>query len=90
MAINVLAADQQNIRLRSAVSGADKFGDVGWSPGRNGAPVLDGVLATIEADVAFEHAAGGHQIVVAHVTNLRAYEGRQLLLFYRGSYGGPA
>jgi 3-hydroxy-9,10-secoandrosta-1,3,5(10)-triene-9,17-dione monooxygenase reductase component len=86
-AINVLSADQQNICLRFAISGADKFGDVGWSPGRNGAQVLDGVLATIEADVEFEHTAGDHSIVAAHVTTLRAYEGRQPLLFYRGSYG---
>jgi 3-hydroxy-9,10-secoandrosta-1,3,5(10)-triene-9,17-dione monooxygenase reductase component len=86
VAINVLAANQKDICLRFAVSGKDKFGDVDWSRGRNGAPVLDGVLATIEADVEFEHAAGDHSIVVAHVTSLRAHEERQPLLFYRGAY----
>jgi 3-hydroxy-9,10-secoandrosta-1,3,5(10)-triene-9,17-dione monooxygenase reductase component len=67
---------------------------VDWSPGHNGAPALHGVLATIEAEVAFEHDAGDHTIVVAHVTRLRAHEVRRPLLFYRGGYGcldtGPA
>ena len=68
----------------------DKFASVGWSPGSNGAPILRGALATIEADLEFEHGAGDHTIVVAHVTSLRASEGRRPLLFYRGGYGGFA
>jgi 3-hydroxy-9,10-secoandrosta-1,3,5(10)-triene-9,17-dione monooxygenase reductase component len=90
LAINVLADDQRDICARFGLSGCDKFADIRWSPGRNGAPVLDGALATIEADIEFEHHAGDHTIVVAHVTNLFAHEERQPLLFYRGSYGGLA
>jgi flavin reductase (DIM6/NTAB) family NADH-FMN oxidoreductase RutF len=66
----------------------DKFAGVGWSPGRNGAPALHGVLATIEAELAFEHDAGDHTIAVARVTGLRADEERRPLLFYRGGFGG--
>lgn len=90
LAINVLAADQGEICMQFAISGGDKFAHVAWSPGRNGAPVLEGVLAAIEADVEFEHTAGDHSIVVTHVTKLRAHEGRQPLLFYCGGYGGLA
>jgi 3-hydroxy-9,10-secoandrosta-1,3,5(10)-triene-9,17-dione monooxygenase reductase component len=90
VAINILAADQREVCARFAVSGDDKFAGMGWSPGRNGAPVLDGVLATIEADVEYEHPAGDHTIVVARVTTLRAHDGRQPLLFYRGGFGGLA
>ena len=88
LSINVLAHDQRDVCTRFAVSGVDKFDGVDWSPGHNGTPVLHGVLATIEAEVAFEHDAGDHTIVVAHVTGLRAHEGRRPLLFYRGGYGG--
>jgi 3-hydroxy-9,10-secoandrosta-1,3,5(10)-triene-9,17-dione monooxygenase reductase component len=90
LAINVLADDQRDVCAQFAVSGGDKFAHIRWRPGRNGAPELDGALATIEADIEFEHDAGDHTIVIARVTNLSAHEGRKPLLFYRGSYGGLA
>ncbi|KUI01513.1 monooxygenase [Mycolicibacterium acapulense] len=87
LSINVLADDQRDVCAQFATSGGDKFVGVDWTPGYNGAPLLRGALATIEGDIAFEHEAGDHTIVVAHVTELRAYEGRRPLLFYRGGYG---
>jgi 3-hydroxy-9,10-secoandrosta-1,3,5(10)-triene-9,17-dione monooxygenase reductase component len=90
LCINILSDDQKGVCAQFAVSGGDKFAGVGWSPGRNGAPVLQGALATIEADVEFEHGAGDHTIVVAHVSGVRAWKGRRPLLFYRGGYGGFA
>ena len=86
--INVLADAQRALCAGFATPGADKFAGVSWSPGDNGAPVLDGALASIEASVEFEHTAGDHTIVVARVTGLHAHEGRRPLLFYRGGYGG--
>ena len=83
-------AGQDEVCAQFGVSGGDKFARIDWSPGNNGAPVLHGALATIEADLEFEHTAGDHTIVVAHVTGLRAHEGRRPLLFYRGGYGGFA
>lgn len=85
--INVLAADQHALCARFAVSGGDKFDGLPFARGANGAPVLDGTLATIEADVEFEHLAGDHTIVVARVTGLHAHQERRPLLFYRGGYG---
>lgn len=86
--INVLADDQRDVCARFAVSGGDKFDGMEWSPGRNGAPAIHGALATIEGSVEFEHAAGDHSIVVAHVSGLHAHAARRPLLFYRGGYGG--
>jgi flavin reductase (DIM6/NTAB) family NADH-FMN oxidoreductase RutF len=85
--INILAADQQDICTKFAVSGRDKFAGVRWTRGENGAPVIDGVLASIEANITFEHIAGDHTIVIAHVTSLRAGMNREPLLFFRGGYG---
>lgn len=86
--INVLAADQRHVCARFGVSGGDKFGGLGWTNGDNGAPALQGTVATIEGEVEFEHGAGDHTIVVVRVTALHAHEGRPPLLFYRGGYGG--
>lgn len=88
LAINVLAHDQRDLCAQFATSGGDKFGGIGWAPGCNGAPSLHGVLASIEAEIAFEHDAGDHTIVIAHVTGLRAHQGRRPLLYYRGGFGG--
>jgi 3-hydroxy-9,10-secoandrosta-1,3,5(10)-triene-9,17-dione monooxygenase reductase component len=90
LCINVLADDQRDVCARFAVSGGDKFAGIRWTAGRNGTPMLLGALATIEADVKFEHEAGDHTIVIAHVTGVRAHAGRRPLLFYRGGYGGLA
>ena len=88
LAINVLADDQRDVCIRFATRGGDKFGDLAWSPGRNGSPVLDGTVATIEAELEYEHGAGDHTIVVAHVTGLRADRDAKPLLFFQGGYGG--
>lgn len=88
LGVNVLSAQQGDVCAQFAVRGTDKFAGVSWLPGTNGAPVLEGALASIEAEVEFEHAAGDHTIVVARVTGLQAHEDRAPLLFYRGGYGG--
>lgn len=89
MCINILADDQETVCAQFARSGGDKFAGISWSPAANGAPRLHGTLATIEADLEFEHAAGDHTIAVVHVTGLTAHSGKPLL-FYRGDYGGFA
>ncbi|ORA82535.1 monooxygenase [Mycolicibacter kumamotonensis] len=88
LCVNVLSERQQDVCAQFAARGADKFAGLGWLPGVNGAPALEGTLASIEAEVEFEHAAGDHTIVVARVTGLQAHEERRPLLFYRGGYGG--
>jgi len=88
--INILAEDQRDICAQFATSGRDKYEGMDWDIGRNGAPSLTGVLASIEGEIAFEHEAGDHTIVIAHVTGLRAHRGRRPLLFYRGDYGDLA
>ena len=85
--INVLADGQRAVSATFATAGIDKFAEVSWAPGDNASPVLDGTLASIEADVEFEHVAGDHSIVVARVTGLHAHGERRPLLFYRGGYG---
>lgn len=87
LCVNILATGQQDVCAQFATRGDDKFEGIGWRFGVNGAPTLDGTLASIEGEIEFEHMAGDHSIVVARVTGLWAHEERTPLLFYRGSYG---
>jgi 3-hydroxy-9,10-secoandrosta-1,3,5(10)-triene-9,17-dione monooxygenase reductase component len=87
LCVNILATDQHHLCTQFAVSAADKFHGVRWWPAVNGAPLIDGAVASIEASVEFEHAAGDHTIVVAQVSGLHASHERRPLLFYRGGYG---
>jgi 3-hydroxy-9,10-secoandrosta-1,3,5(10)-triene-9,17-dione monooxygenase reductase component len=90
LCVNILADNQHHICTQFAVSGAGKFDGVRWQPALNGAPSLEGAVATIEATVEFEHDGGDHTIVVAQVTGLHASDDRVPLLFYRGGYGAFA
>lgn len=87
LCINVLAHDQGALCRGFAVSGADKFDGVEWSPGENGAPTLAGSLVHVEATVETEHDAGDHTIVIARVTRLEAPRDDLPLLFFRGEFG---
>ncbi|WP_046316845.1 flavin reductase family protein [Mycobacterium sp. UM_Kg1] len=88
LCVNILAEHQVGVGTQFAVRGRDKFSGISWYPGANGAPTLDGTLASIEADVESEHEAGDHTIVIARVTGLRAQQESGPLLFYRGGFGG--
>jgi 3-hydroxy-9,10-secoandrosta-1,3,5(10)-triene-9,17-dione monooxygenase reductase component len=86
-AINILAANQEDICRKFAVSGADKFTGVAWSPGLTGAPILSGVIAHIECRLEAVMVGGDHDIVTARP--LYVGEGPRLapLLFFRSQYG---
>jgi 3-hydroxy-9,10-secoandrosta-1,3,5(10)-triene-9,17-dione monooxygenase reductase component len=84
--VNILADDQEALSRDFAVSGGDKFTGVGWRPARNGAPVLDGVLAWVECDFELAHDAGDHELVLGRVRDMGVNRG-QPLLYYRSGFG---
>lgn len=84
--VNVLAADQERLCQRFAVSGGDKFRNVSWTPSIGGSPVLAGVLAWIDCELEAEHPGGDHVIVVGRVHDLAADGGAEPLLFFRGAF----
>lgn len=84
--VNVLAARQQELSHRFGSRGIDKFAGVRWSPSPGGAPVLDGILSWIDAEIEIVHDAGDHHVVIGRVTDLGAGAGDRPLLFYRGGY----
>jgi len=85
--INLLAADQQELSTNFAISKADKFEGVDWSPSEeHGDPHLPGCLGWIDCRVQNVHAEGDHYIVVGSVLKLTEGDTDDPLLFYRSNY----
>ena len=85
---NILAHDQEALCRRFATRGLDKFEGIGWQPSLvTRSPVLDGVLAWVDARIETTHEAGDHLIVVGRVVGLDVSREGSPLLFYRGGYG---
>jgi 3-hydroxy-9,10-secoandrosta-1,3,5(10)-triene-9,17-dione monooxygenase reductase component len=87
-AVNILAADQEEICRKFAVSGADKFAGAAWSPGVTGAPILSGVIAHIECRLEAVMVGGDHDIVTGRPLYVGEGPGLAPLLFFRSQYGG--
>jgi 3-hydroxy-9,10-secoandrosta-1,3,5(10)-triene-9,17-dione monooxygenase reductase component len=85
--VNVLAEGQDDVSQNFARSGVDKFEGVRWTTSAGGSPVLDGVVAWIDAALWAEYDGGDHTLVAARVLDLGADAGRRPLLFHRGTYG---
>lgn len=84
---NVLAHDQEHLSRKFAVSGGNKFDGVPFGLSPAGAPMLEGVLAWIDATVAGEYEGGDHSIVIGEVVDLAINRETDPLLFYQGGYG---
>lgn len=85
-AVNILAGDQEAISQRFAFAPADeRFNDVEWVDGRNGAPLIAGALAHIECRVRSAHAEGTHTIYIGEVLDTHVIEGTPLV-YYDGAY----
>ena len=85
--VNVLAEGQDELSRAFARAGTDKFAGVHWTPSRHGCPVLDDVVAWIDAELWAEYDGGDHTIVAARVLDLGAQPDRRPLLYHRGGYG---
>jgi 4-nitrophenol 2-monooxygenase / 4-nitrocatechol 4-monooxygenase, reductase component len=83
--VNVLAADQEAISRKFAVTGGDKFTGVSYRIGANGAPILDGALAYLECRVTEKIDGGDHTIYIGEIEQAETKEGKPLL-FFRGGY----
>lgn len=76
--VNVLAAPHGAFARRAAVPGADRFADP---------DVLRDALAVFECELAAEHAAGDHSIVVGRVRRLEVCRDGRPLVYFGGGFG---
>ncbi|OEJ36247.1 flavin reductase family protein [Streptomyces agglomeratus] len=86
--VSILSAEQEKTCRAFAVSGADKFAGVKWTPGpATGSPALTGSLAQIDCEIEAVHPGGDHAIVVGRVRAFQAPEtDADPLLFYRSAF----
>lgn len=85
--VNILSDEQEELSRRFATKDEDKFTGIGWSPAGSGAPLLDGVLAWIDCEIAEVVDAGDHVCVLGRVLDLGTGVDGGPLVFYRGGYG---
>ncbi len=86
-AVNILAAEQQEVAQQFATRKEDRFGGVRWRPGmETGSPILDGSLAYAECRLRDTCKGGDHVIVMGEVVAGDAHEAEPLL-YFRQRYG---
>jgi len=84
-AVNVLSEDQEELSRRFATKGIEKFAGIQWRMGEHGAPLLDGVIGTIECKVNHSYEGGDHTIFLGEILSAAA-KGDRPLLFFKGKY----
>lgn len=87
-AVNILAEDQIDVANRFAKPGEEKFGQTRWREGRLGAPLLDGVVGTLECRLEQVLDGGDHYILVGRAEHYVIHGGNPLL-FVQGRYAVP-
>ena len=87
VSVSVLSYDQQDLCRSFAVSGGDKFANVGWTPApRTGSPRVAGAHAWVDIELKHEVVLGDHVLVVGQTLALVTSGSSSPLLFYRGGY----
>jgi 3-hydroxy-9,10-secoandrosta-1,3,5(10)-triene-9,17-dione monooxygenase reductase component len=84
-AVHVLAVDQEELSLRFAARGAEKFAGLDLERIAAGVPLLRGCSARFQCRTAFRHEGGDHVIFVGAVESFD-HSDRPPLVFHGGRY----
>ncbi len=84
-AVNILAADQQDLSRHFARKQKDKFVSINYRSGNAGAPLLDGCVTWLQCRVVNSYLAGDHHVFIGEVEQLET-TGKEALLYHQGSY----
>jgi 3-hydroxy-9,10-secoandrosta-1,3,5(10)-triene-9,17-dione monooxygenase reductase component len=84
-AVHVLAADQEELSLRFAARGSNKFAGLDLERGPAQVPLLRGCSARFQCRTAFRHEGGDHLIFVGAVESFDQSD-RPPLIFHGGRY----
>lgn len=85
-AVNVLAAEQQELALRFAAPVGDRWAGTAWRPGVTGAPLIDGAVAHFECFNKSRYEEGDHVIFVGRVAHCDHRPEAAPLLFHGGRF----
>lgn len=86
-AVNILTKEQQAVsnQFAGGMSQEERFAQVNWERGENGAPVLSEALVSLECKLVQQVQAGTHWIVIGEVQRVVCRSGEPLL-YYHGAY----
>lgn len=84
-AVNILAADQEDVSRAFSTAGVDRFTKVATEAGLGGVPLIEGAAAWIECDLETTLPGGDHTILIGRVLRARTFP-RPPLLHWRGAY----
>jgi flavin reductase (DIM6/NTAB) family NADH-FMN oxidoreductase RutF/DNA-binding IclR family transcriptional regulator len=85
--VNILSADQEDVCRTFFGSSGDKFASLETSPAGSGAPVIEGVVAWLDCDIAEVQEAGDHYMVLGRVRSLETAARHLPLVFFQAGYG---
>jgi flavin reductase (DIM6/NTAB) family NADH-FMN oxidoreductase RutF/rhodanese-related sulfurtransferase len=85
--VSVLGVDQAGVarRFASGLPLGERFQGVPWTPGSNGAPLVDGSLATLTCALVREVSAGDSVVVLGRVVEATAHGSGEPLLYHHGA-----
>jgi flavin reductase (DIM6/NTAB) family NADH-FMN oxidoreductase RutF len=84
-AINVLAADQEELSQRFASRREDRFAGLTLESGLGGAPLLPGSSARFQVRNTIRHAGGDHVVFIGEVEHFD-YRDSDPLIYFGGAY----
>ncbi|MBO9604271.1 MAG: flavin reductase family protein [Novosphingobium sp.] len=84
-AVHILGAHQEELAMRFASRGEDKFADLDTREGFGGVPLFDDCVAHFECVAENRFEGGDHQIFLGRVVNFEACD-HEPLLFHRGRF----
>ncbi len=84
-AVNILAADQEDIARHFSTAGVDRFQVCEFRDGVTGMPLIVGAIGHLECKVVEETEGGDHTIFIGQVVHADT-EDRPPLLYFRGDY----
>lgn len=86
--VNVLSRAQQSVSNQFAQKGTDKWSGIAWSMSGGRNPVIEGTLTWLDCEIAAEHRAGDHIIVIGQVRAIGAcdHHADEPLVYFRGGY----
>jgi flavin reductase (DIM6/NTAB) family NADH-FMN oxidoreductase RutF len=85
-AINILSASQQDLARQFAAQGMDRFANVEFTHGTEGAPLIQGAVATFECFNRSQYQEGDHVIFVGEVERCAFQPGASPLLYHGGKF----
>ena len=82
---NFLSKDQEDLAIKFARPGEDRFKDIPSHPDRNAVPLLEGCSGILNCVVESTYPGGDHIIIVGRVLRFRE-EKNPPLLFHKGKF----